>query len=272
MTAGPPDVSAVIVSYNTRALLLECLASLQAVTLPLEAIVVDNASTDGSADAVRSQSPATRLFANTDNLGFSAANNIGLRAARGRYVLVLNSDAAVRPGSVEVLAAVLDTRADVGVVGPRTLNPDGSLQLSFGPDLTPLGEWRQRRLVRGLRRGDPAARRQVETMAAREREMPWVSGSCFLARRDLLLKLGGFDEGFFLYEEDVDLCVRVRQSGYKILFTPQAEVVHHLGRSMQRASERARRAYRDSHRRFYQKHNPLFDRLLLRIWMSLDPH
>jgi N-acetylglucosaminyl-diphospho-decaprenol L-rhamnosyltransferase len=270
VTGAPPAVSAVIVSYNTRDLLLSCLSSLQSVTLPMETIVVDNASADGSADAARSHVTRPQVIAQSSNLGFGKANNVGIRAAQGRFVLMLNSDAAVRPGCVETLAGVVEGRPEVGVVGPRTLHPDGRAQLSFGPDLTPWNEWRQRRLVRALRRQDPAAQRRVQEMTAREQEPAWLSGACLLARRDLLLRLGGFDEGFFLYEEDVDLCVRIRQAGFKVFFTPQAQVVHHLGRSMATAESRSRQAYRDSHIRFYEKHRGPVDRLLLRLWMSLD--
>lgn len=268
MTAAPPAVSVIIVSYNTRDLLLSCLSSLQSVTLAIETIVVDNASTDGSAEAARAHVIHPRVLAQSDNLGFGKANNIGIRAAQAPYVLILNSDAAVRPGSIETLAALLDARPTVGIVGPRNLNTDGSVQLSFGPDLTPWNEWQQRRRMRALRRGDPKAKRRVEEMTAREHEPAWISGSCVLVRRDLLLRLDGFDEGFFLYEEDVDLCVRVRQAGFKVLFTPNAEIVHHLGRSMATAPSRSRQAYRDSHIRFYQKHNGPFDRLVLRLWMT----
>jgi GT2 family glycosyltransferase len=264
-----PPVSVIIVSYNTRALLLECLESLRAVTLPLEVLVVDNASTDGSVEAVREKRPDVGVIANRENLGFSKANNLGLRAARAPYVLILNSDAAVRPGAVEAMAGILDTRPEVGIVGPRTVSSDGTIQISFGPDLTPWNEWRQRALVRAVKAGDPAAVRRATALAGSEHEPAWVSGSCFLARRDLLLSLGGFDEDFFLYEEDVDLCVRVRAAGSRVLFTPRAEVVHHLGRSMEQAASRAREEYRRSHRLFYRKHNGLLSRLWLRAWMAL---
>ena len=265
----PPKVSAIIVSYNTRQLLLECLESLRTVTLPLEVLVVDNASTDGSVEAVRGRRPDVGVIVNRENLGFSKANNLGLRAARAPYVLVLNSDAAVRPGAVETMVEILDTRADVGVVGPRTVGADGAIQVSFGPDLTPWNEWRQRKLVRGVKAGEPAALRRAESLASVEHQPAWVSGSCFLARRELLLRLDGFDEAFFLYEEDVDLCVRVRAAGARVLFTPRAEVVHHLGRSMDKAASRAAAEYRKSHLYFYRKHNGLISRLLLRAWLAL---
>jgi N-acetylglucosaminyl-diphospho-decaprenol L-rhamnosyltransferase len=271
VTGAGPAVSVVVVSYNTRELLVACLASLAHTSLPLQVIVVDNASADGSADAARAHGPHVEVIANTENLGFGAANNAGLRAAQAPYVLVLNSDAAIRPGTIETLAGVLDARPDAGVVGPRTVGADGRPQVSFGPDLTPWNEWRQRRLVTGVKRGDGGALRRWERLASAESEVAWVSGSCLLARRDLLARMGGFDEGFFLYEEDVDLCVRIREAGFKVLFTPRAEVLHHLGRSMDGAGERARQAYRKSHVRFYQKHNGPLDRALLRAWMWLHP-
>jgi GT2 family glycosyltransferase len=269
VTGSDPAVSVVIVSYNTRELLLACLTSLAHAALPLQVIVVDNASTDGSVEAARGHELPVEVIANADNVGFSKANNIGLENALAPYVLILNSDAAVRPGTIETMVQVLDTRPEIGIVGPRTVGTDGHIQVSFGPDLTPWSEWRQRRLVRGVKRGDPAALRRAEALASAERTVPWVSGSCLLARSDLLAHLGGFDEGFFLYEEDVDLCVRARRAGFHVLFTPRAEVVHHLGRSMAQASERARQAYRDSHLRFYAKHNGPIDRALLHLWMLL---
>jgi GT2 family glycosyltransferase len=253
--AEPPRVSAVIVSYNTRDELLRSLASLRSVTLPIEVLVVDNASTDGSAEAVSESFPEARLRRNAENLGFSRANNQALREARALYVLLLNSDAEVRPGCVESLVDVLDRRADAAVAGPRTLSADGTAQVSFGPALTPLAEWRQRRLVRGVRARRPDALRHADDASRREAEPDWVSASCFLARRRALEAVGLFDEGYFLYEEDADLCRRLRNAGWRVVFTPAAEVVHRLGRSMARAPARARLEYHRSHLRYYRKHN-----------------
>jgi hypothetical protein len=178
-----PRVSAVVVSYNTRDDLLPCLEALLAQTdVFLDVIVVDNASTDGSVEAVRGRHPEVRLIVNTANLGFSRANNLGLRAARGPYVLVVNSDCEVRPGAVETLCAILEARPDVAIVGPRTVGTDGAPQVSFGPSLTPLAEWRQGRLVRAVKAGDAAALRRARARADHEQEPDWVSASCFLAR------------------------------------------------------------------------------------------
>jgi GT2 family glycosyltransferase len=268
VTAGP-RVSAVIVSFNTREHLLRCVGALEAhVSLPLEVIVVDNASHDGSVAALRAAHPSARVVENGANLGFAAACNRGLREARAAYCLLLNSDAEVCAGAVEALAAALDERPEVGIVGPRTVGPDGGPQVSFGPDLTPLAEWRQRRLVVALREGRPAAVREVEDLSAREQEPVWVSGSCLLARKAAFDAVGGLDERFFLYEEDVDLCLRVRAAGWRILYTPRALVRHHLGKSMETAPALSRLEYDKSHLRFYAKHRGLGARALLRLYLA----
>jgi N-acetylglucosaminyl-diphospho-decaprenol L-rhamnosyltransferase len=274
-----PRVSVVVVSYNTREELLACLASLHGVRLPLEVIVVDNASSDASADGVRGRFPTARVVAETENLGFARASNRGWRRAAATDILFLNSDAELRPGALETMSALLDARPEVGIVGPRTRNTDGTLQVACGLPLTPLGEWRQGRLVEGVRRRDPQALAQLEARCAREHEPAWVSGACLLARRRTLEVLGGFDERFFLYEEDVDLCHRAHRAGFRVVHTPEAEVVHHLGRSMARAaSSRVRFEYDRSHLLYYRKHNgPLLATLLrfhllaraVSLWLGL---
>jgi len=266
---APPRISAVVVSYNTRDELLRCLETLLApASPPLDVTVVDNASRDGSADAVRARFPAVRVIANSTNLGFSKANNIGWRAATGEYVLLLNSDCEVRPGAVAALSAVLEARPKVALAGPRHVGTDGRPQVSFGPDLTPVAEWRQGRLVRGVKAGRAEALREAAALSEHESEPDWLSASCLLARRSALLAVGGFDELFFLYEEDVDLCLRLRRAGWGLVFTPTAEVVHHLGRSMDKAPGLARLEYHRSHLRFYAKHNPVPQRLALRAFIA----
>jgi GT2 family glycosyltransferase len=257
--SGPSDaprVTAVVVSYNTRDELLRCLGSLRRhAGLPCQIVVVDNASADGSAAAVASGFPDALLIRNPENVGFSRANNQGLRAASAAYVLFLNSDAELTAGALPALGVILDERPRLGAVGPRLQAADGTVEVSFGPPLTPIAEWRQRRLVQGVRRRRSAAVRRAEAQAAAEREPGWLSAACLLARREALDAVGGFDEGFFLYEEDVDLCVRLRQAGWSVVFTPSAQVIHHLGRSMQADPQRARLEYHRSHLRYYAKHN-----------------
>ncbi len=183
-------------------------------------------------------------------------------------MLFLNPDAEVAPGAVETLAGLLERRPEVGAAGPRTRSPDGTIQVSTGPDLTLLAERRQRRLVLGVARRDPAALAEAEAIHAREHEPAWVSGSCLIARREALEAVSGFDEGFFLYEEDADLCRRIRAAGWRVVFTPAAEVRHQLGSSMQKAPRRARLEYHRSHLLYYRRHNGPFARAALRLLVA----
>jgi N-acetylglucosaminyl-diphospho-decaprenol L-rhamnosyltransferase len=266
---GGPDpgrVAVVVVSYESRDALLACLGSLaRHLRLPAEVTVVDNASTDGSREALATRYPRARLLANAENRGFSAACNQGWRAAAAPCVLFLNPDTEIGPGSAETLVDLVEQRPDVGIVGPRTLFADGTVQVSTGPDLAPLAELRQRRLVRGVSRRDPAAVARAAARHRSEHEPGWVSGSCLLARRRVLEDVGGFDEGFFLYEEDADLCRRVRAAGWRVVFTPAAEIRHRLGQSMARDPVRARIEYERSHLRYYRKHNGAGALTLLRL-------
>jgi GT2 family glycosyltransferase len=254
--AETPAVDVVIVSYECREPLLAALAALGADGPPARAVwLVDNASRDGSAAAVRERYPAVHVIANDRNLGFAAACNQGWRAGHAPLLLFLNPDAEATASAVAGLAARLDARGDAGVAGPRTRSADGCVQVSSGPDLTLRGERRQRRLVLGVARRDPTVLAEAEALHAVEREVDWVSGACLMARRAVLERVGGFDEGFFLYEEDADLCRRVRAAGWRVLFTPAAEIRHGLGQSMAKAPARARLEYQRSHIRYYAKHN-----------------
>jgi GT2 family glycosyltransferase len=231
--------------------------------MPVELVVVDNASADGSASAVRDRHPEALVIANAENAGFGRACNQGWRASRAPLVLFLNPDAEVTPGAVAALAALLESRPEVALAGPRTRSADGAIQVSTGPDLGWLAEVRQRRLVRAVARRDARALAHAEARHSAEHEPDWISGSCLIARRAALESVGGFDERYFLYEEDADLCRRVRGQGGRVVFTPAAEVRHLLGRSMAKAPERARLAYHRSHLLYYRVHNGAVSRALL---------
>jgi N-acetylglucosaminyl-diphospho-decaprenol L-rhamnosyltransferase len=265
-----PRAAVVIVSYEGRETLLASLQSLRLhATIPIETVVVDNASTDGSADAVRATHPEVRVIVNAENVGFAEACNQGWLASRAPFVLFLNPDAEVTPAAVETLVALLEERIDVGAVGPRTRSSDGTIQVSTGRDLNLLAEWRQRRLVHGVAGRRPEALAEAERRHGRQHEPDWLSGSCLAVRRTALEAVSGFDEGFFLYEEDADLCRRLREAGWRILFTPVVEVRHRLGHSMQKASRRARLEYHRSHLRYYRKHNGPLDQAALRLVLAV---
>jgi len=267
--SGTPRVAVVIVSYETRDTLVEGLQALATEAGPsAEIVVVDNASRDRSAAAVRDRFPQLRLVANAENVGFARASNQGAHETRAPLLLFLNPDARLGPGSLGALASLLETRPRVGIVGPRTRSEDGAIQVSTGPDLSLLSELRQRRLVRGVARRDPAALAEAEALHAHEREADWVSGACLMIRREAFDAVSGFDERFFLYEEDADLCRRVRAAGWPVVFTPAAEARHALGRSMARAPERARLEYDRSHRLYYRKHCGLLQRAALSVLLG----
>jgi GT2 family glycosyltransferase len=251
-------LSIIIVSYNARDDLRRCLESLRT-TPPRtdhEIVVVDNASSDGSTEEA-ARSPGARVIRNTENLGFSRANNIGIRASTGRNLLLLNSDTVVPPGAVDRLMAILEARPDVAVVGPRLVNGAGRAELSFGRMIGPFNEIRQKRLARSA---------QVEELTRQERFTDWVSGACLMVRRSDAEAVGLLDERFFMYTEDVDFCASIRARGRKILFTPEVEVVHLVGRSAASAPAATREAYRRSRVAFYEKHHPLWAPVL-KVWL-----
>ncbi len=249
-------VSIVIVSYNTCTDLRACLSSLTS-TPPADAeiIVVDNGSQDGSPQAVR-EWPNIRLIELGANRGFAAASNVGIRAASGAMILLLNSDTIVPPGAIDRLRTTLAGRPDVAVVGPRLVDGAGRAELSFGSMMGPLTEWRRRRTLQRLLRGDPATVAYVEAMTRREHWPDWVSGACLLVRRADADAVGLLDERYFMYTEDVDFCAAIRARGRRVLFTPDVEVVHLRGRSAAGALAATDAAYQRSHLEFYKKHHP----------------
>jgi GT2 family glycosyltransferase len=251
------DLSVIIVTYNSCALTLACVASVLAerrVDSPtLEVIVVDNASTDDTLPTLRQQAPDVRLLPQSANLGFARGNNVGLAAARGRHLLLLNSDTEVRPGALAALAAFLDAHPEAGACGPMLLNPDGTLQPS-GRELPTLASLLldMTRLHR-LRRRDLYAQRgrdytQVTTVGE-------LSAAALLVRRSVYEQVGGLDPAFFAYYEDVDWCKRIGDAGHRVYYVPQAQVMHHWQGTSRQVSELAYRAGQDSTRYYFRKHH-----------------
>ncbi|MGH9334827.1 MAG: glycosyltransferase family 2 protein, partial [Vicinamibacteria bacterium] len=234
------DLSIAIVSYNAREELGRCLDSVFTQTsLPsFDVIVADNASSDGSAAMLADRFPEVRVIANDENLGFGRASNLCWQQAKSHLVLFLNSDTLVPEGALEALVAIARSRPEAGAIGPRLRYSDGALQMSYGAMPGILAELRQKCWNAGYARGKGPLARAVRKAYSRERYVDWVSAACLLTRRDLLETVSGFDENFFLYSEDVDLCARIRATGARILFTPEVEVVHLLGRSVEKNRER----------------------------------
>jgi N-acetylglucosaminyl-diphospho-decaprenol L-rhamnosyltransferase len=263
-------LSIIIVNFNAREHLENCPRSLTTSppAIPHDIIVVDNASTDDSVQAVRGGWPSVILIENRANLGFSAANNIGIRASQGTLILLLNNDTIVPAGAVDALAAALLAHDDVAVVGPRLVDGAGRAELSYGPMISPWNELRQKWTTTLHGKGVGAVSSWVEAATRRERYVDWVSGACLLVRRADAELAGLLDERYFMYTEDVDFCAAIRAYGRRILFTPEAEIVHLRGRSRSTVPGAVNAAYRRSHLAFYHKHHPGWAPLL-RLYLRL---
>ncbi len=244
------EVSAVVVTYNSARWLERSLESLRGTGA--EVIVVDHGSTDGTVELVRERFPEARLI-EQENRGFGAGNNTGMRAGSGRYFLLLNADAWLTGDALERLVEFADEHPEAAVVGPRLLNPDGTLQPSVRGYPTP---WRIATEYFFLRKLAPGSRLLNAFFGAgfdhrSVREAEFLGGACLLVRREAVDSIGGFDEDFFLMSEEVDWCYRFRQAGWKVLFYPRAEVVHVLSASADPAHFQR---LVQGHLRFLRKH------------------
>lgn len=258
--AGPPVLSVIIVNWNTAPLLRDCLASLVSSSFEnLEIIMVDNASSDNSADLVRREFPAVRLIENDRNVGFSRASNQGIVASHGHYLLLLNSDTIVPPNALDRLVEFMEHHPDAGACGPRLVRPDGKHQeFAFGGDPT-LSYLLRRGMYRLL-----LHRALHDWGTDRIQEVNWVSGACLLTRRQVIDQIGLLDENIFMYFEDNDWCLRMRWGGWRVYYNPTVSIIHIGGRSLAK-NPAARRAYYRSLDYFYAKHYGKLARLFLRI-------
>ena len=266
-----PDISVVIVNRNTRMLLRNCLISLKnaAAAICFEVIVVDNGSSDDSVDMLTREFPNVLLIANRQNQGFASANNQGLRIAKGRYCLLLNSDTRAAPGALEQMISFMDTSLQAGACGPQLRYPDGSLQPSgrrFPTLLSVLGEllpvpenWRK--WLRG-----PLEKRDY----SQTREVDEVPGAALCLRRQALDQVGLLDTEFFFSGEDIDLCWRLKKAGWKIYYFADAQVVHHWGGSRSKREAFTYSLY--AQRGYYllsRKHFPRLESLILKLILIL---
>jgi N-acetylglucosaminyl-diphospho-decaprenol L-rhamnosyltransferase len=230
-------VAGVVVNYNARDHLLACVESLLSQEGLVAVVVVDNGSTDGSREALHERFPEVIWIDSGANLGYGAAANVGAacRSALGADLLVCNPDVELGPGALARLGACLEDRARVGVVGPRIVNSDGSLYPS-ARRFPGLGDALGHGLIGQFWPRNPWSRRYTmgEWDHGDEKDVDWLSGSCFLARRQMWEELGGFDVAYFMYMEDVDFCWRARQAGWQVVYEPLSDGVHVQGASADR--------------------------------------
>jgi hypothetical protein len=254
LAPGTADVSILVASFNTRELLARCLESAleAAQECGVEIVVVDNGSTDGSPAMVRERFPTVRVVENGANLGFAAATNRGIRSSSGRYVLLMNSDAALTPGALERLVALADATPRAAIVGARLVHPDGSFQASHAPFPTLLAEALILTGLGRLLRGPWYPSRGPEENGA-PRPVDYVAGACLLARRAAIDAVGMLDEGYFMYAEEVDWCYAMKRAGWQVWYEPRASATHHAGASSRCDQEREALLYR-GRVRFFRKH------------------
>lgn len=279
-----PDVSVVIVNWNVRDLLRRCLASIAgsddlfvagaagtAGHWTAEIIVVDNASSDGSAAMLAREFPWMQVIANAANAGFTRANNQGLAVSGGRYALFLNPDTELSAGALAAMLAFAEANPSVGILGPQLRYGDGSPQSSrrrfptlatFFVESTVVQQWwpRNRVLARYyvLDRPDDAISR-----------VDWVVGACMLVRRALLDQIGGFDEGFFMYSEELDLCRRAVQVGWQVVYFPPAVVTHYEGKSSEQVVAARHIRFFSSRVRYVRKYHGAAAAALVRSFLLL---
>jgi N-acetylglucosaminyl-diphospho-decaprenol L-rhamnosyltransferase len=253
VAAGGPDLSVIVVTHNGRELALKTLRTAIARTGPIETewLVVDNGSSDGTADAVERELPVTRVLRRS-NVGFAAGNNVGLGQARGRYVLLLNPDVEIREGTLAALVEALDRRPEVGAASVRQVSPDGAVQVSARRFPSIRGELGEALMLSRL----PLARRLGLTEASSgshhaEHSVDWLVGAFLVVRREAVDQVGPLDDRFFLYSEEKDWCLRLRQAGWDVRHLPVMTVIHHCG-GYSRPELRAQLAY--SRLLFSRKH------------------
>jgi GT2 family glycosyltransferase len=254
-------ISIIIVNYNGKDFTVQCLRSLERIRLsvPIETIVVDNASTDGSVEILRYEFPHAILLPQRLNSGFGKANNIGARAAHGEHLFFVNNDTLFQQDIIEPLNIFLDTHKSAGIVAPMLLNSDFTYQLSYGKFPSLMNELRTKR--------DTALFTNIPKDRS-PRQVDWVSFAAVMIRRSAFEKVNGFDERYFMYFEDADLCFRLQNAGYQSFYCAEYSLIHRGGGSRSHGvTNMIKTEYRRSQLLFYASHRSWFELLALRFYL-----
>ncbi len=270
--SSPPDLSIVVLNWNVRDLLRNCLRSIYAefesAGIAGEVVVVDSASTDGSAEMVAAEFPQARVVASAENLGYSRGNNEGLRRTEGRHILLLNPDTELRAGALTAMLGHMDAHAGVGVLGPQLLFPDGRPQSSRRrlPTLATAvfeSTWLQAYAPRGILEAYYAQDLPDDAVS----EVDWLVGAALCVRREAYQQVGGLDESFFMYSEEMDWCRRIQRAGWKVVFFPHAQVIHHVGQSSEQVPAATHIRFQRSKIRYFEKYHGRTTAQLLRLFI-----
>jgi hypothetical protein len=267
------DISIVIVNWNGKSFLLDCLKSIKnsRVSKNYEIIVVDNASTDGSMEAVRKTYPEVKAIRNEKNEGFARGNNIGIRETKGKYICLINSDIKVIEGCLDRMYSFMESHPSVGISGPQILNPDGTIQFSCRefPSL-----WNNFCFAFGFSNIFPNIRffsNEQQSYFSHEarKSIEAISGCFMMVRGDALEQVGLLDERFFIYCEDIDWCKRFREKGWDIVFNPDAQAIHYAGASSANEPMRFSIEKQRAILKYWSKHHCLSARLILFLVLFL---
>jgi GT2 family glycosyltransferase len=266
------DLSIITVSWNVRDLLRDCIRSVDAGRglLHLEMIVVDSASSDGSVDMIKQEFPWVELIASEENLGFPGGNNVGIARAKGRNILLLNPDTVILDDALQVMVHYIDQHVDIGALGAKILNPDLSIQSSrrrFPTMLTAIFESTWLESV-----APPAILRDYYTRDLPDDEsadVDWVTGACLMVPRLVIDQVGPLDEEYFMYSEELDWCRRIKDAGWRVIYLPQAQIIHHVGKSSEQAVTDRHINFQRAKLRYFRKYHGRWPTTLLRILLLL---
>jgi len=276
------DLSIIIVNYNAKDLLRKCLNSIFDFQkdLNFEVMVIDNNSEDQSTKMVSGKFPQVKLLENKRNLGFSAACNQGIRKSRGRYILLLNPDTEFVSGGITEMIKFMDSHSRVGICGPQMIDPQGRVHFScrsFPSYLTAVSSGQS--ILNRLFPRNPLSRKYLlkDQDQSQKREVDWVSGSCFLTKREVFEKIGPLDELFFMYVEDVDFCYRAKNAGFLVYYFPEVVVIHHIGKSTKKRKLLMQTEHHRSMYHFFRKHHHpnvvlkgiVFLSIWIRLWFAI---
>ena len=272
------DLSIIIVSFNTKNLLISCIKSVKKYTsgIDYEIIVVDNASTDGSAKA--SKALGVRIIENKTNFGFATANNQGTKISKGEFILFLNSDTEIKDNVLGHLVSYMRKNPKVGVATSALNNKDGSLQATGGyfPTLLRVFSWMTIQdfplVDKFIKPFHPFHSKSFfskgDSFYSKQRELDWVTGAFLMTKKEILNKIGGWDETFFMYVEEVDLCFRIKNKGFQVWYLPKWSTTH-LGGASSKTSEFSLLSEYKGVKKFYKKHYPSWQYPVLRILLKI---
>lgn len=270
MSAVLPDLSIVIVSWNVAPLLRDCLASIARGrgTLDIEVIVVDSNSSDNSPELVAAEFSEVTLVRCDENVGFPRGNNIGIAKAHGRYILLLNPDTLIQGEALATMVSYLEAHPDVGVVGPQLHNMDGSVQSSRRrfPNLT-IGFFESTWL-------QPLAPRPLldryyglDLPDDQTNDVDWVMGAALMTRQEIVAQVGGLDEAYFMYSEELDWCRRIKDAGWRVVYLPQAKISHYQGKSSEQVVVQRHIYFNQAKLRYFRKYHGRASAAVLRLFL-----